>query len=378
MILIKIKPLNFSLQVSENFGTFEKYRELILQATERADVLQEILLTVEKSCEKYAYEFNPAGQVTGVFDIESVACVKEIPAIPLLPPFLSVKSTDDDENNEDPDYTSLKSIERLENVGGKHEPGNENCCFTGCAYILDDSVLLADWTNGVIKMLNKLGLVADTLEFQQSPWDVVQTCSGQAAVTVPQLKTVYFVEAEPHLRVVGQFETRCHCFGICKIGDNYAVTCDPWSKSPSVRVFDRLGNTLLQVQSDGLGENYFKCPLHICSDYFNTVMYVSDATADCVYAISLTGDIIFSYEHADLDYPTGVATDRNNCLFVCGKTSSNIHKLSNSLSLQEMLVRYNHGLRSPCAVAFHPNGDHMIVTDLEGEMSSGYWKLKFM
>ncbi|XP_053407661.1 uncharacterized protein LOC123547438 [Mercenaria mercenaria] len=366
-----------SLQVPSDYNNFEEYKNIILKTAERSVILQVILREIFESCKHYNYVLKSAPEAAGIYDTENLACVKEIFVAPVLPPFLSVKTTEDADDESVSDYTSLKCIEGFENVSGKHASGNEKCSFTGCAYIMEDFVLLADWSNGSIKMLNKQGLVADVLEFEQSPWDVARNYSGQVVVTVPKLQTVFFVEAEPHLRIVGHFETRCDCFGICKIRDNYAITCDPWSKSPSVRVFDKLGNTLLKVQTDDIGDNYFKCPLHVCSDFFSSVIYVSDATADCVYAISVSGDIIFCYKHENLEYPTGVETDRNNCLHVCGKASSNIHKLTNNGSLQEVLLKNNYDVQHPCGIAFHPNGDHMILTDLEGEMSSGYWKLHF-
>jgi hypothetical protein len=332
------------------------------------------------SCKKYKYQLEPAPEVEEFYERDNIAHVEEIKVTTLLPPFLCVKTTDDDDDDDESvsDFTSLKSIEGFEHVCGKNETANETCCFTGCAYITDDSVLLADWSNGSIKLLNKQGLVADYMQFKKSPWDVVRNSSGQVAVTVPHLQKVFIIEAEPHLRIVGQFSTRCDCFGICKIGDNYAVTCDPWSKMPSLRVFNELGNVLLKVQTDSLGDNYFKCPLHVCSDFFSTVMYVSDSTADCVYAISVSGSIIFCYRNEYLEYPTGVETDRNNCLHVCGKVSSNIHKLTNKGELQEKLLQNNGDVQHPCAIAFHPDGDHMILTDLKGDMASGYWKLHFM
>lgn len=330
-----------------------------------------------EACKQYKYEIQSAPEVEGFLERDNIAYVEEIKVTPFLPPFLCVRTSDNDDESES-DFTSLKSIEGFENVSGKHESANETCCFTGCAYITDDSVLLADWSNGSIKLLNKQGLVADSLKFEKSPWDVVRNFSGQVAVTVPKLQKVFIIEAEPHLRVVGQINTHCDCFGICKIGDNYAVTCDPWSKKPSVRIINNLGKVLLKVQTDSVGDNYFRCPLHVCSDFFQTVIYVSDATADCVYAISVSGDIIFCYKHESLEYPTGVETDRNNCLHICGKVSSNIHKITNNGALQEKLLQKDYDVQHPCALAFHPNGDHMILTDLKGRIASGYWKLHFM
>lgn len=362
-------------QLPNDFGDFVKYKEIIMSAAERTRVLDETLK--QEAANYYSYELKIMPELSAIFEGDNVAYVHDVIVTPALPPFLSRLQLNGDDP-ESSDYTSLKNVEGISNVSGNEDTESKTGSFTGCAYISTESVLLVDCTNGVIKLLNKYALVADSLEFEKSPWDVVQSLDGQVAVTVPKLQTVFFVEAEPHLRIVGQFNTRCECFGICKMEDKYAITCDPWSKLPSVRVFDTLGNVLSVVQTDSIGEPYFKCPLHVCSDYFNTMIYVSDSTANCVYAISLSGEIMFCYEHHDLDYPTGVATDRNNCLYACGKSSANIHKITNTGELSEKFLQKRHGISNPCAIAFHPGGSHVILTDLGGDIATGYWKLHLM
>ncbi|KAL4231226.1 hypothetical protein ACF0H5_008808 [Mactra antiquata] len=363
------------LQVPDDFNDFDKYRSIINNGTTQAHELETQLKDNYDTMEDMYYEFEFSPEIQHLKDTETIASVGTITAIPKLPPFLS----NPDEVNEDDDqsqFTSMKSLDSHVNVEGNQSAKSNKYCFTGCAYILSDSFVLTDWLGGTLKMINSYGLVSDSLKFEQNPWDVVQTCSGQVAVTVPRKRSVYFVEAEPHLKISKSFSTGCQCFGICKFGDKFAMTCDPWSRTPSFRIFDQIGNTLLIVDKDSIGENIFKCPLHICSDFFNTVLYVSDSTADCVYALSPIGEILFCYEHCELDYPAGIATDRNNCLYICGRKSANIQKISNTGELCERFVQRRHGVSSPCAIGFHPDGGHVIITDLVGNVSTGFWKAR--
>lgn len=365
------------LQVPDDYNDFEKYRSIVNDGSHQSHELETRLREQYDATDSFFYDFEFAPEIQRLKATEVIASVGTITALPRLPPFLSAPGENAD-NDDESTFTSMKSLDSTVNVDGNQLAKNNKYCFTGCSYILPDSFVLTDWAGGMLKMISKYGLVSDNLKFEQSPWDVVQTCSGQVAVTVPRMRKVYFVEAEPHLKISKSFSTGCQCFGICKIGEKFVMTCDPWSKAPSVRMFDAIGNTLLVVQKDSIGENIFKCPLHICSDFFNTVLYVSDSTADCVYALSPSGEIMFCYEHNELDYPAGVATDRNNCLYVCGRKSSNIQKISNAGELRERFLQPRHNVSSPCAIAFHPDGGHLILTDLIGPVSTGFWTARLL
>ena len=303
----------------------------------------------------YCYEFQPTAILDEIYNIRKYAYVTTNLDTPLLPPFLCLPGQEGDE--EGPSSTELEIFT------GTEEEDMPKCCFTGCAYVTPEDLLLTDWNNGVLKMFNKHGVVCDKLKFDKNPWDVVQVCDGRAAVTVPKLNTVFFVECEPHLRIDGSFNTDSECFGICKIMNNFVITCDPWSRYPSVRIFSEFGQLLSIIQYSDTGENFFKCPLHVCVNYFNTVIYISDAAVEAVLAFSIVGELKFVYSHRELEYPTGIAIDRNNWLYICGKESANIQRVSSVGIYQETICRSKHGIKTPRALCFNPNGSNMVITD---------------
>lgn len=364
----------FLFQVPENFSDFEKYNEYIFNAAKKTVVLREVLKRFHEQAIWYDYELRTSDVTDAIFELDDIGYthVKETP--PTLPPFLKCLSCYDDTSScSSVDMkSSLSSVEFVSLVCGESE--QSYCYFTGCTFITTEDVLLADWSNGLLRLVNIQGILCDKLSLEQSPWDVEFVGDGKAAVTVPKLHKIVLVEKEPSLHSVGYIQTHGECFGISKIGDMYAVTCDPCSRTPSVCLYDENGGLYWKLQTDE-SRQYLKCPLHVCMDYLRDVVFVSDAGANCVFSVSLQGEILSCFRHKEMDYPMGVHSDRNNCLYVCCKNSSVILKLSADGLLLERFVKTSDQLDNPCALCLHPNGDHFIVTDLSPEKSMGYWKL---
>jgi len=354
-----------------------QYKAAITKATQAADTVEEPLKKMYEDNNMFTYDIELTEEYDEISKLEGVdvATVDVVSYTHALPPFLTLPPPVTEQGMTGGlENASLRHIEFVPIAHDAERPRRAQDCFTGCVYVHAEKLLLADWTNGVVEIINKFGIVADTLAMEKPPWGAALVCEDRAVVTCPKARKVFFLETEPHLHVMSYFTTDCECFGVCKIGDNYACTCDPWSKSSSVKIFSQTGEVITTIQADSIGQPYFRCPLHICSDFFNSCMYITDATADCVYGITPQGDILFCYTHKELDYPTGIETDRNNRVYVCGRYSKNIQILSNLGQLLETLWD-SEGLQSPSAISFHPHGDHAAVTDLDGNTAMGFWKL---
>lgn len=349
---------------------------MVSRAETKVVVLEKDLKKWYDATTNYTYDFEISPSIDAMLKFDTIASIELSVTAPSLLPFLSSAETSNHIESDDIcKHSCLKRSEFLALVFD-NECVKKERSFTGCAYVGTDAILLADWINGELCQINRFGVVADVLKFEKCPWDVAYVCADKAAVTVPKLHKVFFVETEP-LRIVGNFDTGCDCFGICKVGDTFAVICAPWSKSPTLRLFSNDGHLLSVIWHDDFGRPFFKCPLYVCSDLFGTTLYVSDSGANCILGISMSGERLFCYENNTLQYPAGMASDRNNRLYVCSK-STGIQVLSNNGVLQEILYPEDTRQSSPGALCFHPNGDHAAVTDMSSIYADGFWKMAIL
>ena len=352
--------------MSKNAGSHQEFKEMVSKCKQKAEVLEEILKRDYDSLKQMDYELCPNKALDEIFEVKDLAHVEVELETSKLTQFLC---NYDDLEEETVHNKELNIVSTLEEQDLR---GKADCCFTGCSYATHEELIMADWNNGAVKMFNKYGILMDKLDFANCPWDVAKADLGKVAVTVPKDKSVYLIDCNEHLKILSSFATSSECFGIVKMGETFVITCDPWSNAPSVKVFSLTGQQLLVYQYNSTGKLLFKCPLHVCTDYFEKVIYVSDSSADVVYAMALNGEIKFVYQNFDLRYPTGVRTDRFNRLYVCGRESSNIHKVSEKGEFLNFFCRQTDGVGKPTAICFNPDGGTILFTDLQNSTCNGF------
>ena len=368
LLLVPTISFLFTFQTAKHAKSHEEYKEIVSTCSQKAIVLQEILKRDYDNFAPLEYEFCPNERLMELFDVGDMANTEVKLETSRLTQFLYNPEEDSSERHiQDCELTLVSTLEEQD------QQGKPDSCFTGCAYATHEELIMADWNNGAIKMFNKYGILMDKMAFGNCPWDVTQSDIGQVAVTVPKDKSVYLIDCHEQLKKSSSFSVNCECFGITKISDKYVITCDPWSNSPSVRSFTLAGQPLNVYQYNDAGQLLFKCPLHVCTDYFEKVIYVSDSSADAVYAITLKGETKFVYESFDLRYPTGVKTDRFNRLYICGRESSNIHKVSEKGDFLEFFCRQTDGVGKPTAICFNPDGGSIMFTDLQSSTCNSFY-----
>ena len=261
---------------------------------------------------------------------------------------------------------SKRAVTNIITSDGSSSSDKNSCCFSGCTYITHGRIILADWNNNKLKMFNKNHIMVSMLEFESNPWDVKRIDDSKVVVTVPAEQRVYVIcYAGQCLEIVTSFVTDGECWGVTPINGKFVVTCDPWSKAPSLKVFSDTGKQLAFFQKDAKGEMLFQRAQHIAADDINNILYVSDGRQHHVIAITMTGQLVFRYRHEKLEYPTGVAVDNQGHLYICGKDSSNVHQLSKDGHFLRILFNKKDNIASPRGICFQPDGDKILVTDTQ-------------
>ena len=305
------------------------------------------------------YEFVPDPTVENVFQgLDNLGSVVVRKKPSKLPGFLS--------NSNEIDF-STRNLTNVNRNDGTSAADTQSCCFTGCAYIDEGRMVLTDWNNSCVKMFNNKGILIHRLNLPNNPWDVRKIDDKTIVVTIPGEQMIVILEySKTELDLVSTFETGCECWGVVPLGDKFATTCDPWSKSPSIKIFSDKGKLLSFFQKDENGHMLLKYPEHIAADNNHTTLYISDSRADAVLAVSLDGIVVFRYVHEKLRYPVGLDTDIQGNVYVCGKESKNVHQISKDGHFVRMILD-NSEVDAPRALCFEPHGEMIMLTDTSND-----------
>lgn len=322
----------------------------------KCPIYEEILRRDFNNATRLDYEFRPDPWVDKLFSsITSLGDVIACPKQSKLPGFLSMATETDFAKR------TLNILSRNEGTSGNDR---NSCFFGGCAFLSGSRMMLADWNNACVKLFNKRGILSSRLDLPNNPWDVKMIDDDRVVVTVPGEQKIFIVDYSGlQMQVIFEFETDCECWAVTVIGDRFAMTCDPWSKTPTVRMYTMSGKYVAFYEKDNKDRALFAYPEHIATDSDQSVLYVSDSRMHMVIAVTVEGCLLFRYQNKRLRYPAGLATDNQGYIYVCGKDSHNVHQISKTGEFVRILMDESE-VDAPRAICFEPEGESLIVTDV--------------
>ncbi|VDI03163.1 Hypothetical predicted protein [Mytilus galloprovincialis] len=109
-----------------------------------------------------------------------------------------------------------------------------------------------------------------------------------------------------------------------------------------------------------------KIPIRITNapflSYFNEKIYIAQWKANIVYCYSMTGEMIWEYQHADIRGPEGITIDNNGNVFVGGFYSNNISIISPNGENSRNLLNLTEVLSHPTALHYNQDFNQLIVS----------------
>ena len=347
----------------------EAFRAIKRKAQEKCPIYEEILRRDFNTSIRLDYEFVPSQDAESVFsNVESLGDISLRSTPSKLPGFMSMSTVS---------QFAQRTIGKSEWIEARSSQDGKSCCLTGCAFLPNRRMVVADWSNSCVKMVNTNGSVVSSLSLPNNPWDVKRIDDSNLVVTVPGEKKIFIIEyTKDELKELTSFETDCECWGVASFDDKFAATCDPWSKAPCVNIYKNTGRLVSFFQKDVRGEMLFKYPEHITTDSSNKTLFVSDSRAHKVIAITLKGQNVFRYHHEKLVSPAGLVTDSQDNVYVCGKDSHNVHQISKTGEHIQILLD-DEDVENPRAITFEPSGECIMLTDSGPKFSDEVLIAKF-
>ncbi|XP_052781640.1 protein wech-like [Mya arenaria] len=234
------------------------------------------------------------------------------------------------------------------------------CCLTSMALLPGDRLLLADWDNNLLKLVdtdnNKL---VSQVKLPGKPWDLCLLPVDRAAVTLPLEGKIQFVSTQRNVTLQDVVNVDGECRGIVFCDDNLIVS---YLFPGKVVMIDMKGKVKKSVDKDS---SLFQHPLYLTVTRENQtppVIYVSDWYTNTITKLSISLEVLQSYQDPILKSPRGLAAVGDNRLLVCGGDSHNILLLDTLNGKITQQLGKEEGIKSPYSVAYCPLRKMLFVT----------------
>ena len=232
--------------------------------------------------------------------------------------------------------------------------------MTGCCFMPSGDLVLCDFNNSKLKLLDRTFKVKDSLSLNDRPWSLYVNDNSNVIVTIPRSKQLQYVQLVPHMKAGRVIQLDKKCWNVAVAGNEIYVSCHNAPGEGEVRVLDLSGNFKRQLGVNNDGSYQFQSPNYLTVSTTGKKIFVSDYSTSIISCMTPDGNIIYQYKDDDLRSPEGLFVDAGDNIFVCGRHSDNVQVITADGRKYGALISANDGIRYPNSIAFR-EADNMLV-----------------
>ncbi|XP_052219463.1 uncharacterized protein LOC127836865 [Dreissena polymorpha] len=230
---------------------------------------------------------------------------------------------------------------------------SQTCSIKGICCLPSGQVIVTDYNNKKVKLLDKHYNVSSHSDVPGNPYDICQITSTEVAVSVG--KEVQFISVSNGQLVNGRKFLLTHdAVGIAYNKGALYVT-----SRIALYQYTLFGSLIKKIYEDASGScAVWKCAVSPAGDW----IYVLNNTQNKVITLAIDGTLISTFEDPELQSPYGVHVTPSGQVLVCGYSSNTVIKVDHEGRKKlATLVSNKDGVCGPLSVCFNTNTDQIIV-----------------
>ncbi|KAK3590915.1 hypothetical protein CHS0354_032633 [Potamilus streckersoni] len=249
--------------------------------------------------------------------------------------------------------------------------------YTGIVHLYSGHVMLTDYNNDKVCLLNSTDNSMTTYQMPCGPCEIcVVNDTDVVAVTLPFLNTVQFLSVtNGKITPTKKITTRYRYDGIAAAGKGKIIVSG--GNAEEGKCYWSL------ISSEGKGKFFHQVDCQCDPSYTYvalnssfTRVYITFDMANNLYCFDISVSQKFVYNHASLDCPCGVATDRYDNVYVVGCGSSNFHQLTPDGAILQIIsdaVPDSH-----MAISIRRDNDEILVTNYSDQIKLYQYRLRII
>ena len=253
-----------------------------------------------------------------------------------------------------------RKVQSRSRVYVKARGEKDTSSITGCIVMANGRVVVCDFCNYKIKLLNSSGILTGSKKLSSYLWDVSVLDPTSVIVTLPDNKQLQVVQVYPQLKPgrVIQLDKECRGVKVGK-GELYVTCCNDYfgegEADGEIRVLDLDGKVKKRLGINQDGSFMFTSPDYITVNSSGEKIFVSDGWTDTITSMSVDGRVIYTYKDDSMRRPHGLLCESEDNILVCGRSSNNVQVLTADGKRHCTLLTASDGLKGPQSIAYRDN-----------------------
>ena len=251
---------------------------------------------------------------------------------------------------------------RLNEIHIGVEEDKETCVINGASVVADERILMTDWGNKKLKLLDKFFSVVDKIQLPSAPNDVCHISTNEAIVSLPDEKSLQLVKVDPKLTLGKKLDIGVEGRGMEYWAGELFIICGGLEHEVKghLRIYTTQGKLIRAIEHDHLQDGIFSIPMRIAVSNDGSKIYVTDGEKGLI-TLKKSGEVTPPFSDPEMKWPWGICVDNNDQLFICGSSSNNIVQVRDNAKIG-VALRAEDGLKDPMSICYFPVGSRLIVT----------------
>ena len=242
----------------------------------------------------------------------------------------------------------------------------QNPCITGCTFLSNCRILLCDYWNYKVKLLDSDMSVKKSLKLSDGPYNVAAIGENEAIITFGRrdINDLQYIYIHPELKLCKKIALSNKCYGLHVVNDEIYTACHKGSGHDEIWRLDRAGNIMSKIvltqNSSGWSE-YFG----LCLAGSSPRVCLTDWGNSKVTCFQLDGEMVYQYQDKEqLERPVGIYVDSVGNSLVCDTFSHNVVVITADGRKHRELLAFK-DVSSPNCIDYRPEDNTLIVGCLD-------------
>ena len=253
-------------------------------------------------------------------------------------------------------------------VNVKGNSDKNTCTITGCAFLQDSRIILADETNKTLKLIGLDNRITHCYKLKSAPWDIVALPDNLVAIRCSfsdndkddNAIQILFISNE--IKPLKCFRVEGRPRAIDYSHPFMYIACSD-KKSSHIIVVDETYEVVKHIRPK---EGVLRQPQYMSVDNKTGKVYVSDYY-NGVIVLNPDGEVVSKLKDSNLTEFGGITIDASGDVYLCAGLPYGVYKLSKTGDSVTALATWDEGTIDPQTVAYNVKSDNFIVTSCSSD-----------
>ena len=266
-----------------------------------------------------------------------------------------------------PDHTHIlffngMSVTARNQVNIRVRSDSNNALITGSAFLPSGQLILCDWLNKKLKLLDENLQMKESIDVPGRPWDVAPVNQHQVIVTFPWQQYLQFIQVTPSLALGHTVNLGMECMGVTVSRESIYISFFE-SGEGKIGIYDLTGKKKRIIGpyngKDGKVLIEFPCNIAVSND---DKLFVSDGSSTpTVYCLESSGKVLYTVSNPLFEACRGIIVDENENLLVCDVDRNKVFLITKDGKEVREFLTENDNVWRPYTVSFRRSDGTLVV-----------------